>query len=423
MRNVLHVARREFVETVRTRTFLVSIAIAPLIAAAVLFFAGGAGEAMMSSHPGRHVVLVDRTGRLADDVRGAFEHHNRTHPNRSLTLQVASAADDPDATVEAAKARLRNGQIDAIADIASGAMDGTGGLTLLTESAAATDLLWHQTVHRLINHAAFLARCRAEGLLAERVSALRRSLPLERVALVQGGEKAVGSDDHEMLTFMLPFAMLFLMYMGVVSVGQMMVTSVIEEKSSRIMEVLLSAVTPLELMAGKILGLGGVGLVVIGGWAVAGWGASAVRGADIGLDAPLLAYFVIYYLLGYLLYTTILAGLGSVCSTLREAQSLVMPVALTMVVPMIAWFNLSQDPNGLFARVFSYIPVTTSMVMMLRITAGGDLWAGEIVLSMLALAGWIAVALWASSRLFRVGVLMVGKRPGLREILRWVRRG
>ena len=423
MRRVLHVARREFIETVRTRTFLVSIAIAPLIAAAVLFFAGGAGEAMLSSHPARRVVLVDRTGELADDVKDAFAHHNKTYPNRSLVVEIASLGDDPDAAVARAKDRLVSDEIDAVADVAADALDGDGRLTLITESAAATDLVWHGTVHRLVNHAAFLVRCRAEGLSAERVSALRRSLPLERVALSDRGEEVAAGDDHEILTMMLPFAFLFLMYMGVVSAGQMMVTSVIEEKSSRIMEVLLSAVTPLELMAGKILGLGAVGLVVIGGWAVAGWGASAWRGADIGLDAPILACFVIYYLLGYLLYATILAGLGSVCSTLREAQSLVMPVAMTMIVPLIAWFNLSQDTNGVFARVFSYIPVTTSMVMMLRISSGGDLWAGEIVLSMLALAVWVVVALWASSRLFRVGVLMYGKRPGVREILRWVRRG
>ncbi|NLF33096.1 MAG: ABC transporter permease [Planctomycetes bacterium] len=424
MRKTLHIARREFIETVRTRAFLASVVLAPLIITAVLFFIGRSEEALLSSRPARHVVLVDRSGLLADDARGAFEHHNRTNANRPLVLEVASfGPNGPEEALRRAKDRLRLGAVDAVADVAAGALDGQGGLTFITGPVGATDLIWHETVQRLVDHAAFLARCRREGLSAERISALRRSLPLEHLAL--GADRAETKKDPRsgLMTMMVPFAFLMLMYMGVVSTGQIMVTSVVEEKTSRIMEVLLSAVTPLQLMAGKILGLGAVGLLLIGSWIAAGWGASAWRGIDLGLSATLVACFAVYYLLGYLLYAAILAGLGSVCSTLREAQSLVMPVVMIMVIPIMGWFNLSQDPNGVLARVFSYVPVTTSMLMMLRLTAGGGLWAGEIVLSMLALVGWNVAALWASARLFRVGVLMYGKRPSPREILRWIRRG
>jgi len=420
---ILHIARREILETVKTRTFLISLAVAPLITVAIIYFAGGAGEAAMSSRPDRRVVVVDRAGEMADGLRVAFDGHNKAHPERQLVLTVASIGDDgPDEAVDRAKGRLQEGQIDAVADLAAGALDGDGGMTLFTGSTVATDFVWHETVRRLVNRAAFRARCRREGLPPEQIDALRRSIAVEHIAL--GADKAESSQDGKsrMIAMMVSFAFMFLLYTGVMSTGQMMVTSIIEEKSSRIMEVLLAAVKPVELMTGKILGVAAVGLALVGGWALAGWAAAAWRGGDLGVGGGVLACFAVYYILGYLLIGAILAGLGSVCNTRKEAQSLLMPVVLVMIIPMVAWFNLSQDANGALARVLSYVPVTTSMVMVLRIAAGGDLWAGEIALSMILLLVWVIVAMWASGRVFRTGVLMYGKRPGLREICRWVRR-
>jgi len=117
-----------------------------------------------------------------------------------------------------------------------------------------------------------------------------------------------------------------------------------------------------------------------------------------------------------------LAGIGSVCNTTKESQGLLMPISLTFALPMIAWFNLAQHPEGMFARVLSFVPPLTPMVMVLRISAKPDLPWIEIVASIALLVVCVPVVIWAAAKVFRTGVLMYGKRPGWREVLRWVRQ-
>lgn len=203
--------------------------------------------------------------------------------------------------------------------------------------------------------------------------------------------------------------------------GQHMISSIIEEKNSRIIEMLLSAVSPFELMAGKILGLAGVGLTVMILWGLAAYGAATWRGINVDIGPDLVAYGLVYYVLGFVLFSAILAGVGSVCNTIKETQSLMMPITLIFVVPLIAWPQLARDPNGDLARVLSYIPPTTPMLMVLRLASSPDIWWGEIPLSILLLVVGVFATIWGAAKVFRTGILLYGKRPGPREVLRWLR--
>ena len=156
-------------------------------------------------------------------------------------------------------------------------------------------------------------------------------------------------------------------------------------------------------------------------WGVAAYGAATWQGIEVDVGADLLVYGLIYYVLGFVLFSAILAGVGSICNTIKETQSLMMPIMLVFVIPMVAWPQLARDPNGDLARVLSYVPPTTPMLMVLRLSSGPDIWWGEIVLSILVLAAGVLVTIWVAAKVFRTGILLYGKRPGPREILRWLR--
>ena len=235
------------------------------------------------------------------------------------------------------------------------------------------------------------------------------------------GEQHVQSQNQTNIKMMVPFFFMFMIYMGIIGIGQQMLSSVIEEKNSRIIEMLLSAVSPFELMAGKILGLGGIGLTIIGLWTAVSYSSVMWQGISVDITGKLMFSFVVYYILGFLLFSSLLAAIGSVCNTLKETQELMMPVVLILVFPMIAWFKLVQSPDSVFTRVLSLVPPVSPLVMPLRISAGSNVGLVEIIASVAILVGAVLLMMWFAGKVFRTGILMYGKRPSLREISRWLR--
>ncbi|MFQ5551887.1 MAG: ABC transporter permease, partial [Gemmatimonadales bacterium] len=236
--------------------------------------------------------------------------------------------------------------------------------------------------------------------------------------------------DEDQLKQWAPVAFLYLLWISVFTSSQMLLTNTIEEKSNRIMEVLLSSVSPLQLMVGKIAGIAGSGLILIGSWILMFYVGTkylpGILGASPTLDLSVLASdpkyilaFGFYYLFGYLLYASLLVAIGSVVNTLKEAQNLMGPITLLLMVPLIAMIPIGKDPNGTLAQVMSYIPPFTPFVMMNR--AAGPPSTFEYVSTTVLLIVSVLVAMWAAAKIFRIGILMTGKAPKFREILRWLR--
>lgn len=226
-----------------------------------------------------------------------------------------------------------------------------------------------------------------------------------------------------------PVAFVYLLWIAVFTAAQMLLTNTVEEKSNRIIEVLLSSVSPGQLMQGKIWGIGATGLTLTVSWALCAlaglWLAEwLLPGADLtalaaAKDPLYLASFVVYFLLGYLLYAAILVGLGSVTNSLKEAQNLLQPVFIVLIVPLVSMMFIVQEPNGLVARVLSYVPLFTPFVMMNR--AGGPPELYEYVLTSVLLLASVWLAFKGAGKIFRVGVLMTGNPPKLKEILGWLK--
>lgn len=257
----------------------------------------------------------------------------------------------------------------------------------------------------------------------------RTRLPLSRLDPGKAaGEEAVSLAD----TFRqwAPMGFVYLIFISLMQSVQYLLSNTIEEKSNRIIEVLLASVTPGELMMGKLLGIGITGITTILAWIGSFFvfirlyqtveTAMIVQILDVLLSSDLIPYFIFYYLCCYALYAGIFLAIGSLCNTLKEAQSLMMPLMAVLVVPILTMSFIAQDPNGTLARVMSWIPLFTPFTMMNRAAAQPPMF--DIVGTTVVLVISTAAVLWLSGRVFRQGILRSGQPPRIIELWRMLRR-
>jgi len=424
MRKILKVARREYVETVKTKTFIISILMAPFIVVGILFFTSRISGGKTGPRPPMKVAITDLSGQLSTELKDSFDEYNSSNPSRQIRLEIVeSEQENQERLDEQQKDKLRKRRLDVYIVLSKDIVQGSGKMQLYTHKlrASKVDMLW--TIENCCNRAVINRRCQLRNISPDLLAELRRRLQVQNLEVGSGeqGERVKAESDR-VLGMMVPFAFMYLMFFGIFVNGQQMLSNIIEEKSSRIIEVLLSALSPFQLMAGKILGLVGIGLSVVGLWTGAAYAAALWKGLDIELSAPILLYFFLYYILGFVLFSAMIAGIGSVCNTIKEAQNLMLPVTLIFILPLMSWFKIVQNPDGTLAKVLSYVPLVTPMVMVLRLVTSEYLSPLEIVASIVLLVFSVLVVMWAAAKVFRTGILMYGKKPRLREIVRWLRQ-
>jgi ABC-type Na+ efflux pump permease subunit len=223
------------------------------------------------------------------------------------------------------------------------------------------------------------------------------------------------------LNMLLPAAFMILLLMSVLTSGQYLLTTTVEEKSNRVVEVLLSAVSSRELMTGKILGQMAVGLLVLALYAGLGL-VALVSFATLGLlDPVLIVFLLIFYVLAFFTFASLTAAVGAAVNEMREAQSLQMPILLVLMIPWILWLPLSREPNSMLAIVLSFVPPLGNFVMLLRMASQSPPPMWQVWLSIAVGAGGAYAALWFAAKVFRVGLLMYGKPPTFGTLVRWAR--
>jgi ABC-2 type transport system permease protein len=246
---------------------------------------------------------------------------------------------------------------------------------------------------------------------------------IETVQVIKGEEK---QSEFEQ-TYITTFIFIMMLYMTILLWGMAVQRSIIEEKNNRVIEVLLSSLKSFDIMAGKIIGVGAVGLTQYAIWAVFGLGLSFFALSTgqysqfVSFSGVTLAFFVLFYLLGFLFYSTLFAGIGAVCNTDQEAQQLQTPIVMCLAFTIIIPMAVMQSPEGTFATVFSMIPFFAPILMFMRINILMPP-AWQIALSIGILVVSIYIAGILAAKVFRIGILMYGKRPDVREILKWMRR-
>lgn len=416
IRKLAAVAHREYAETVKTKAFLVGVLLMPGIIVGMIFLSTRMTVESFRPAGSIRVAIVDRTDRVAAEMARLLDKQSGTSNGQHVDLEPIPPA-GPDADVPGQLTqRVRDGSLFGLVEVPAAAIQGKGKCIFYVHGAGDDDR--PRAIRHLLSEAVKRIRLADAGLDPERVAALSRPIPIDQESV---SEQARRPSDR-VANMMTPFAFVFLLFMGVFGVSQGLLTSVIEEKSSRVVEVLLSALSPFELMGGKILGMAGVGLTMVLLWSGVGYAAATWQHAQHLVQIGHLGEFILYYILGYLLISAILAAVGSACNTLKEAQPMMAPLTLMLVIPMMFWFQIVHQPNSTLATALSLVPPMTPFIMVLRITSpegGVPIW--QQVAAPIWLGVWVLVTMWAASRIFRVGLLMYGKPPGLRELARWVR--
>ncbi len=433
MNRIVVVAAREFVETVKTRAFFFGAIMMPMLILGLVF--GMEKFKGLTEHetiPPRRVAVVDATGRVFDALQEQVAAYNAEHAEAPFILEQvnpadlapaphaangASASPQPIINDGPLRRRVESGELYAFILIPAGAIEGDAASTFGRKDNRFEVL---RRFDSMLESAVHSVRFAAADPPVDRgyIQKLQRPVPLVALDVVTG-EQTAGRNIADVLT---PFAFMFLLFSGTFGISQGLLTSLIEEKGSRIIEVLLSAVSPLQLMTGKILGMVAVGALLMGMWSAAGYWTAQSRGMAYLVSTERISYVVLYFVPAFLLYSSILAAFGSACNTLKEAQAMTFPLSLMTVVPMLFWFQLSQNPNSTLAMVLSFIPPITPFVMILRVCADPSIPVWQVAATLALLWISVAFAIWASAKIFRVGVLMYGNPPGLKGLVTWVRQ-
>jgi ABC-2 type transport system permease protein len=416
MRKTWAIVRREFLERVRKRWFWVMALLGPLFFSAVFVLPILLGRAGVSQ-----IVVVDGTTRRvgvritelldANPLFRAVRVAAGPHVIDSLTTEVEARRLSgflilTDAAVDSGTAEYRGSNISRFASI--GALE------------------------RTLAEAVSVVRLEREGVDPRVVARARIPVRLETKKIAGG--KTTGETAAQ--SFSLAYFMGIILYMAILLYGINVMSSVLEEKTTRIVEVLVSSVRPFQLLLGKVLGVGAVSIFQFLIWAVSARVLLAVRprllsgggtqDVDQVFQMPHVSgatalVFITYFLGGFFLYSAMFAAVGAISSSEQEARQAQQPVAWLLVLSFIcSTFALPADPSSAFAIALSLVPFSSPIAMPVR-WAAGDLPVGEIVLSLVILVATIGGVTWLAARIYRVGILMTGKRPTLRDLSRWVR--
>ena len=416
MNKLLKIARREYLTRVRTKAFIIGTVLGPIFMLGVslgpILLAGVVADRQ------RTVAVLDQSGGLYDRLRQTLDDTLKGGKPRYLIVP-AGLDGDLEATRKKLNADLERGTIHAYIVLPEDALE-KGGADYYSRSGGDPEI---RRLREVINRIVVTERLKRAGLDAEKVRGLMKAVDFRTVKVQAGKERKEGFLSDYLATF----AFVMILYFSILFHSASLMHSVIEDKSSRVMEVLLSSVTPSQLMGGKILGVGAVGLTQSLVWVLSAAGASTYGLRAMTTDVPipalspaLLVFFFAYFVLGFLMFATLYVGIGSLCNSAQEAQSLVFPVTLMLIIPMITMAAVARQPDGGLAVALSLIPFFAPITMFMRINLLMPP-AYQIALSLALLAIAIVLIVRLVARVFRVGILMYGKRPTLPEIVRWVR--
>jgi ABC-2 type transport system permease protein len=427
MEKLKAIIKREYLIRVRSKGFLFGTIASPLLL--LMYMTVPALMVKLSSHQTHQIAILDQNGdeQLCRRIQEILTRNNDTEREAEkqgetdrYILRRDAAATPEEAT---AKQKLLNEQL------ASGQL--TAYVVLPPEALKRNhfpyfaknvgDLTTKGNVNDAVNDAVIERRMAEAGLDANRVNDLSRSVSLDTIN--RQGQREEGQ------TFFLTFGLIMAIYVSILVYGITVMRGVIEEKQWRIIEVLLSSVKPIELMLGKLIGIGLVGLTQFAVWALTGTLMSVLGTMPLmrfvkvplpSLSPLLMFFFVLYFILGYFLYATLYAMVGAIVSNEEDGQQMQIPVTMTIVIPIMISALVMQDPNSLTSTLLSFIPFFSPILMFMRISFQTPP-AWQIVLSIVLNLTTILALIWLAAKIYRVGVLMYGKRPSLPEVARWLK--
>lgn len=450
LRNVYDVAAREFKATAMTKAFVFGVFLFPVIIMGVVFIAGGLFDTPDKQLKGT-VGVLDQSGpegAVAAALERAFEPEKLKEAYETKKAELQQKIDDmnlpptmksqakkaikklptaPDDVkivrvasvdeVEAEKEAVRKGDRLALVVVTPESFAGEGKYQIW--AAKNLDIELSRDLRDAAAKAIVDTRLTGAGLPLEQVRKLSLRPEADRRTVTESGS----AKDLGELQLLLPMIFMMLLWISVFSAGQYLLTTTIEEKSSRVMELLLSAVSPMQLMTGKILGQGLVGLVILAVYGGIGVVAAVQFAVMDIVPVDKLVWTGVYFVIAYFLIASMMAAIGSAVNEMREAQSLMGVAMVILIIPMVLWMPIIRQPNSTFSTIASFIPPMTPFVMALRLGQSSEViptWQVWATTAVGALS--VLIAVWAASKIFRVGVLMYGKPPTPLQMLKWLRQ-
>jgi ABC-2 type transport system permease protein len=422
---LLLIFKREYITRIRTKAFIISTILAPV--AIILLITIPIVLSIMDSEQ-RQVIGIQ------DEVSTVFPRMSDLNPDRYVPLPFVS--------VDSLRSLVLQGTIDGYIIITEDLVQNNRDAELLYSGAGGINLI--SEIRGDIR-----AALQDERLDRAEVGEGVKEILAQRTVLRTRKITATGDETTDTLAlFMIGYIMCFIIYGAMFGYGAIIMRSVIEEKTSRIIEVITSSVKPFELLMGKVLGVGALGLTQFAIWSLSAAGLMAIAApvaayfmgsADIsaqsGMDpqaaaelpfeipiigAELWITFILFFLLGYLMYSALFAAVGSAVDSESDSQQLMLPIMIPIIMPMLFLGRVAQDPDSSFSTITSLVPFFSPMLMPVRV-AMSDVPAWEYFLSIALMFGTFMGLIWLSGRIYRVGILMYGKKASFSEMIKWVR--
>ncbi len=461
MFKLLIIARREYNAAVKTKSFLISLLVMPLLMAGSVLVQVLLKDQVDTQE--KRFAIVDRTpgeqlfptldaaaaGRNARDTVNS-ETGKRVRPVFAIE-HIVPSQDTPEAVDRQRfdlSERVRRGEMFGFLDIGPGVCEYLPDVAESTRASAANDPNSDQNLDRtlvryhsnsptyddfqrwaepILQEAVKERRFKAAGLESAVVRSVLKPVPVVAKGLSQKdaetGEIREAKDENKIASVLAPAGLMVLMFMLILVGGTPAMQGVVEEKMQKISEMLLGSVRPFELMMGKLIGLMGVSLTLaalyLGG---AYWAARHYGMADM-ISPAVMAWFVVYLVVAVLMYGALFIAVGAACSDIRETQTMLWPVMLVAMLPLFVWINVAKEPSSTFSTVISLVPTATPMLMIIRLAVPPGIGWWQPALGLVLMLGTMFVLVYIAGRIFRIGILMQGKGANLRDLARWIVRG
>jgi ABC-2 type transport system permease protein len=413
------IIKREYKENVYKKSFIITTLLTPALMLAMIFVP--AMLVRMDVESSYNLALVDHSGLFANELPKKLDTKlSNGHPKFQFPV-IADQQAAFNTQKDELRMRVDSGELDGFIFIPAQVID-TPQVEFYARNVGDFDL--NQQIKNAIDDILIDYRIHQSGIDPATINLLTRTTEMKTFKLKKGEEEKESGFIQEYFS---TFAMVFILYMTIIIYGVSIMRGVLQEKNSRVIEILLSSANSFQLMVGKILGLGSVGLTQYLIWSLLaiglllfGTSMAALPNGLTTISPYVFIYFVLFFLLGYFLFACIYAGIGALASTDQEAQQMSMPVVFLIIIPILVMTFITKNPDSLTSVILSLIPFFSPILMFARVNISAPpLWQvwGSVVLLILT----ILLFMWISAKIYRVGMLMHGKRPTLPEIVRWVR--
>lgn len=411
MTKALAVAKWEFMEKVKSKAFIIGLVLMPVI---ILIFAVLPG--LLASKPDDRPIVIgilDETGRIFESLRSRLDEHKLPDGRPNYILKdLRNGGDIPQLKLIATEMVI-SGEIEGFFTIPSTVAD-SGNVEYRAQNVVNFRIA--SRFSKAVEDIIVENRLVKDGYDPNRIRSLLADVDVRSIKLSSKGEESEsGFREVFFSAYIFIMALMFL----VLTSGQLLIRSVVEEKTNRVIEVLLSSCSARDLMVGKILGLSALGLLQVLLWGAIGLAVTLKTGSSLFLTENLLLSAV-YFALGYIMYAAIFVAAGSPVTTEQEAQQITSYVSLLLVFPIVLAIPAMQNPDSTLIKVLTFIPILTPAFMLLRMPIQMPA-TWEIIATISLLVISTAALMWIAGKIFRIAILVYGKRPTVRELIRWLR--